>query len=80
MTGVGTYAHGSRSVIIDSEEKEDEDLRDLIVEGGAIPLQESDILMLTPRDQSASREKLTIMSKGTLERLHVNILLLVYVQ
>lgn len=79
MTGVGTYAHGSRSVIFDPEENEDEELRDLVAEGGAIPLQETDILILTPRDSSVSREKLSLISKGTLDRLYVNILLVLYV-
>lgn len=83
MTGVGTYAQGSRSVIVDTEEDDEygyEEMRDLVVEGGAVPLQECDILMLTPRDQSVSREKVTFVYGGLLDRLYVNILLLLYVQ
>jgi hypothetical protein len=79
MTGVGTYAHGSRSVLVDSEEDEEDDLRDLVAEGGAMLLNESDILILTPRDDSISREKVSFVSRGTLDRLYVNILLLLFV-
>lgn len=77
MAGVGTYA---RSVILDADEDEEEELWDLVFEGGAVPLQDCEILMLTPRDQSVSRQKVPFVSRGVMDRLYVNILLLVYVQ
>jgi hypothetical protein len=47
MTGDGTYAHGSRSAIVDTDGEDDDDgyeeIRDVVVEGGAVPLQDCDI-------------------------------------
>lgn len=80
MAGIGAFNQGSRSVIFDREEGAEEDLRERIMEGGAITLQEADITLLTVRDQSVSRSKVPFVSKGTLDRLFVNILLLFYVE
>jgi hypothetical protein len=81
MAGIGTYSQGSRSVIFDQEdEDEEENLRERVAEGGAIPLRDADIMMLTTRDQSVSKERVPFVTRGTLDRLFVNILLLFYVQ
>lgn len=83
MTGVGTYAQGSRSVIVDTEDDDEyvyEEMHDIVGGGGAVPLQECDILMLTPRDQSVSKERVKFVYGGLLDELYVNILLLLYVQ
>ncbi|KAF8578825.1 hypothetical protein K439DRAFT_1361128 [Ramaria rubella] len=80
MTGVGSYSQGSRSVIFDPEEEdEEEDLRERVAEGGAIPLQDAEIVMLTARDLSISRQKVPFVSRGMQDILYVNLLLLFYV-
>ncbi|EPQ50762.1 hypothetical protein GLOTRDRAFT_66433, partial [Gloeophyllum trabeum ATCC 11539] len=57
------------------------DLRSRVEDSGAIPLAEADITILTDWNQPGpiTREKVPFVSNGTLEKLIVNVLLVVYV-
>lgn len=86
MTGIGTYGRrGSRSgprsaAAFDPEEDDDEYLDDIVVAGGALPLQETEIVILTARDRSVFKGSVSVVSKGKLEEVQVNLLLVFYVE
>ena len=56
-------------------------LQHRVEQSGAIPLAEADILLLADKDMSGSisKERIPLVSKGLLDKLVVNILLVVYV-
>ncbi|KAI0062542.1 hypothetical protein BV25DRAFT_1803780 [Artomyces pyxidatus] len=63
------------------EEEEIESLRYRVEESGAIPLSEADIVLLADKTMSGniSKERVPLVSAGELDKLVVNILLVVYV-
>ncbi|KDQ56563.1 hypothetical protein JAAARDRAFT_58859 [Jaapia argillacea MUCL 33604] len=66
----------------DAEESEVDDLRCRVEDSGAVPLADTDIIILTDFNSSpgpVGRERVPFVSNGTLEKLIVNVLLVVYV-
>jgi len=72
--------YGYKVASYEVEEDEDEYLDDIIVEGGAVPLQETNIVVLTARDEGVFRCRVPAISRGELEEVQVNVLLLFYVE
>jgi len=69
---------GTFSIYGDQDDEVD-DLRSRVEYSGAIPLEESNITILSDWSQPRTREKVPFVSNGTLEKLIVNVLLVVYV-
>ena len=69
----GTFSYG--------EEEENESLRLRVEESGAVPLAEADILLLSDWQGTTPvcKERVPFISNGELEKLVVNVLLVVYV-
>ncbi|KAI0265426.1 hypothetical protein BC834DRAFT_824987 [Gloeopeniophorella convolvens] len=67
-----SYADGGEHII---------NLQHRVEQSGAIPLAEADIVLLADKDMSGaiSKERVPLVSKGLLDKLVVNILLVVYV-
>jgi len=82
ISGLGIRRSGSRSrsALYDpSEEEEDEYLEDMEAEGGAVLLQEANITVLTPRDETVFKTIVPVVSKGQLEQVPVHVMLLFYI-
>ncbi|KAA1475317.1 hypothetical protein DENSPDRAFT_860763 [Dentipellis sp. KUC8613] len=62
------------------EEGDIELLRSRVEESGAIPLSEADIILLTDKNSGViSKERVPLVSSGALDKLVVNVLMVVYV-
>ncbi|KAI0318665.1 hypothetical protein OF83DRAFT_1056438 [Amylostereum chailletii] len=73
------YAFASRDVLgAASEEEEFASIRYRVEESGAVPLASAEIVVLTDRS-TAARERVPMVTAGVLDKLVVNILLVVYV-
>jgi hypothetical protein len=74
--GASPYAEGDEQII---------NLQHRVEQSGAIPLAEADIMLLADKDTSGSmsgtisKERVPLVSGGLLDKLVVNILLVVYV-
>ena len=84
ISGLDIRRSGSRSrsrpVFYDQQEEENEYLEDVEAEGGAVPLGETNITVLTPRDDTTFKTVVPVVSKGVLEQVPVNVLLLFYAE
>lgn len=83
--GTGGTLHGgfSLSQHSDSDEEEaGETLRSRVAMSGAVPLAEAEIFVVTDKDTfqgAITKERVPFVSGGALDRLIVNVLLVVYV-
>jgi len=80
-TGRGGFSVSPHS---DSEEEEAESLRSRVEGSGAIPISEADIFIVTDKESLAGASKITkarvpYISGGVLDKLIVNVLMLVFV-
>lgn len=77
-------AYGGATPYVDGDEQII-DLQHRVEQSGAIPLAEADIVLLADKDTSGSmsgtisKERVPLVSRGLLDKLVVNILLVVYV-
>lgn len=85
--GSGSFCLASRplarstvgSVYADPDDEETANLRARVEDNGAIPLSEAEVSILSEPVPIAGRERVYFVSKGELEKLVVNVLVVVYV-
>ncbi|KAF8523708.1 hypothetical protein BU17DRAFT_43689 [Hysterangium stoloniferum] len=80
LTGMRGYGRSSRSVIYDSDDEEDGDLEDVVVDNGALRMHKAGITMLSPLDDMAFRAEVPVLSRGVMSKVQVNLILLFYVE
>ena len=81
--GSGSFTIASRplarSVYADPDDEETANLRARVEDNGAVPLSEAEISILSEPVPIAGKERVYFVSKGELEKLVVNVLIVVYV-